>query len=223
MDFAISAAEYGAAMLALPPVDRERLTARFGGEAGQATRIEMNIRDPDLADVCEQLFGDRNVTPARERVYNAMCQMGSVEQAGWDGPRREANNGVDTLDTTKDYHVWLEDLENNEAVVDYPNSQLARGSEYWTNNIVRHEWSNELADAIQPRLEREARIWIQRLTQTYGSKDKVMEAIMENRFPVDHCLPRAFLIHESNPTRYRIVIGALGFIQADGRTFWEHG
>ena len=215
--------EYFSAVQALTPEDRNRLMSRFPGGLDQAASVELLGRDPDLADVCEQLFGDRNITPTRTRIYNAMRALGQIDQMGWDGPRREANNGVDTLETTKDYHVWLVDLENDGAVVDYPDHQLARGSEYWTNNIVRRAWSNELADAIRPRLEREARTWINHHLDSYGSRERMMHAIQENRFPIDHCLPRAFFVHESNPSKYRIVIGALGFVQTDGRTFWELG
>lgn len=217
------ALEYCGAMQALTPEDRDRLTSRFGGGPGQTTRLEMNVRNPDIADVCEQLFGDRIVTPARTRAYNAMRSFGQVEQHGWDGPRREANNGIDTLENTKDYHVWVEDLENDGVILDYPDDQIARGSEFRTNRIVRRAWRSELADAIRPRLEREAQVWIRRHLDSYGSRERMMDAIQQNRFPVAHCLPRAFFLHESNPSKYRIVIGALGFVQTDGRTFWELG
>lgn len=215
--------EYYSAVQALTPEDRNRLTSRFPVGVNQVVSVELLGGDSDLAGVCEQLFGDRNVTPARTRIYNAMRTLGQIDQMGWTGPRREANNGVDTLETTKDYHVWLVDLENDGAVVDYPDDQLARGSEFWTNRIVRRAWSNELADAIRPRLEREAQIWIRRHLDNYGSRESMMHAILQNRFPTDYCLPRAFFVHASNPSKYRIVIGALGFVQTDGRTFWELG
>ena len=81
-----------------------------------------------------------------------------------------------------------------------------------------------MVDCIRPRLEQEAQLYIRALIeQHYGSKEAMMTAIQKNTFAQDYCIARAYLLHESNPSRFKVVIGAVGFVQSDGRTFWEQG
>jgi hypothetical protein len=183
----------------------------------------MNLQHTDLPDIFEALFGSRSVTPERTRFFNAMRAFGRVEESGWNGPRREADNGVDTLNVTQDYHVWLTDNENNGAIVDYPDHQIASSCPNRTENIVRQPWAGHLVEGIRPRLEREAPPLIRDLISAFGSVEAMTNAIMDNTFPVDHCTARAYFLYGSNPRRYNVVIGSLGFEQADGRIFWELG
>jgi hypothetical protein len=42
-------------------------------------------------------------------------------------------------------------------------------------------------------------------------------------FPSKNCYIHAKLLHESNPKKHSLVIGSLGYKQADGRIYWEYG
>ena len=72
------------------------------------------------------------------------------ECAGW-APRTTDDNGIDTLDTTTDYHVWLEDKNGN--VFYYPDNELCIGCHYKTDNVVGQEWKGDLVRKIGPRIE----------------------------------------------------------------------
>ena len=72
-------------------------------------------------------------------------------------------------------------------------------------------------------------IFFAKQTETYidtisvmSQKEKV-EAIENNSFPKRNCLWRAMALKNKDPERYAVVIGSLGFKQADGSIFWEYG
>ena len=220
------AMRYAEATAALDPADREQLQSRWG-HSGMITidlsDLRTPVRDADPADVFEHMFGDRRETRERAQFLLVCMELGSIEDAGWNGPRTMANNGIDTLENTKDYHVWCIDKEDGDKVVDYPDNQLAPSSPRRTDRVVRQAWPRDLAEGIRLRLEVESQLRIQLLINEVGSREELMTAIQNNTFPLQHCLVRAYLIHESNPSKYEIVIGAFGFIQSDGRTWWESG
>ena len=47
--------------------------------------------------------------------------------------------------------------------------------------------------------------------------------IRSNTFPTKHCYARAKILRDSNPKKYALVIGSLGYKQNDGSIFWEFG
>ena len=47
--------------------------------------------------------------------------------------------------------------------------------------------------------------------------------IENGTFPVNHCYARAKILRDSDPTRFALVLGSLGYRQLDGRVFWECG
>ncbi len=213
------AMRYAEATAALDPADREQLQSRWGHN-GTVSLDLSDIRDP--ADAFEYIFGDRHETSARARFLLAIMELGNVEDAGWNGPRSKANNGIDTLETTRDYHVWCIDKDDGDKVVDYPDNQLAPSSPHRTDHVVRQAWPRDLDEDIRPRLEQESQMRIQLLINIMG-RENLMNSIQTNTFPLQHCLERAYLIHGSNPSKYEVVIGAFGFVQSDGRTWWESG
>jgi hypothetical protein len=210
---------YAEAIAALDEADREQMRSRWG----RGGTIYAPLRNADPADAFEHIFGDRRETPARARFLLVCIELGDLEEAGWNGPRRMANNRIDTLDSTTDYHVWCIDKEDEDRIMDYPDNQLAPFCPRRTNRLVRQAWPRELDEGIRPRLEVESQLRIELLINEWGSREALMTAIQNNNFPLQHCLCRAYLIHNSNPSRYEVVIGAFGFIQSDGRTWWESG
>ena len=218
------AMRYIAAVNALDSSDRERLKSRWGSSGTiniDLSGMGMPLNDAEPAD--EYVFGDRRETPQRAQFLLASTDIGRVMEEGWNGPRSKANNGTDTLETTTDYHVWCIDKDDGDRVLDYPDNQLGRSSEWRTNHVVRQAWPIELDEEIRPRLERESGIFIQQLINEKGTAEELWTSIKNNTFPLQYCLARAYLLHSSNPSRYEVVIGAFGFVQSDGRTFWECG
>ena len=232
-DINILMKEYIAAWMALEPADRKHFQSH-GREHGVKLILSLGR---ERAEIYEQIFGNGRETLERDSFYRVICALGgmeeargngpkqeALEEAGWNGPRKEADNGIDTLDNTKDYHVWCVDKDDNGRIFDYPDNQIATTSKYKTNTIARQAWPSHLVDSIRPRLEQEAQLYISALIeQHYGSKEAMMTAIQQNTFARDYCIARAYLLHESNPSRLKVVIGAVGFVQSDGRTFWEQG
>ena len=222
----VMARRYIAAYNALDSNDQEYLKSRWGNSGTiniDLSGLAMPLNEAEPADVFEYIFGDRNETPNRAEFLLASTNIGRNVEAGWNGPRTKANNGIDTLGTTRDVHSWCIDKDNGNKILDYPDDQLAPTCEYKTDHVVRQAWSKALADEIHPRLERESRIYIQKLINEKGSVDEVFKAIENNTFPLQYCTARAFLLYSSNPSKYEVVIGAFGFVQPDGRTFWECG
>ena len=211
---------YIGALLGLEPADLQRLQTRFAGDGVIQIEFPSHMADGDPADVFEFLFGDRRVSPQRLRFLSAAVTNGELLESGWT-PRSRANNGIDTLANTTDYHVWC--VDKTGRVFDYPDDQVASNCTRKTNTIVRKAWSNELDEGIRPRLEQLAQTNIQQLIREKGSKDALMRAIEDNTFPRAHCLARAYLLYESNPSEYKVVIGSFGFVQSDGKTWWELG
>ena len=217
---------YNVAFNALDSNDQEHLKSRCGSSGTiniDLSELGMPLNAAEPADVFEYVFGDRNETPQRAEFIVATMNIDRSVEVGWNGPRTKANNGIDTLGNTRDFHSWCIDKDNANKILDYPDHQLSPSCEYRTDHVVRQAWSKELADEIRPRLERESQIYIQELIDKKGGVDELFKAIENNTFPLQYCTARAFLLYSSNPSKYEVVIGAFGFVQPDGRTFWECG
>ena len=126
------------------------------------------------------------------------------------------------LNKMMDYHAWCVD-ENNE-VHDYPISQLAVGYEFKTDKVVRRPFDvnhvmkslpeiMQILDCLVPYIEEVKPL----------SLDEKIEKIKNNTFPLNQCLPRAMALRDSNPRKFAVVIGSLGFVQSDGTIAWFHG
>ena len=55
------------------------------------------------------------------------------------------------------------------------------------------------------------------------SSVQFLQMIENSTFPVNHCYARAKILRDSDPTRFALVLGSLGYRQLDGRVFWECG
>ena len=93
--------------------------------------------------------------------------MSSMEENGSNGPRENANSGIDTLKNTTDYHVWLVDKYDNDKIIDYLEKQLIPLCQYRTNRIVRKPWPEHLSQKIWPRFNREGWVLIPGDARTY--------------------------------------------------------
>jgi len=217
------AVRYVAAVKDLDSADQERLKSQWGGGHIDLSGMDKPLSEASPADIIEYVFGDGLETPHRARFILASTDVARVLDAGWSGPRTEADNGIDSLTTTLDFHTWCIDKENGDKVMDYPDHQLAPKCTYKTDRVIRQVWQNDLVEGIRPRFEIESPIYIQHLINEKGSAEDLLTAMENNNFPLNHCLARAYFLHSTNPSRYEVVIGAFGFVQSDGRTFWECG
>ena len=86
------------------------------------------------------LFGDLSSTHAREQYYSTIVAVSNRfdnrESLGW-AQRTADNNGIDTLETTYDWHVWLQDNDRN--IFDYPDIELCIRYPKKTGKVVRKE------------------------------------------------------------------------------------
>ena len=83
--------------------------------------VQINADGKSKWELYHLLFGDRTETAPRDTYYNAIVKLSKRlnerDIAGW-AVRSTDDNGIDTLQTTDDYHVWLEDTDG--TVFDYP-------------------------------------------------------------------------------------------------------
>ena len=167
---------------------------------------------------CLLLFGDSSSTHAREQysstivaVSNRFCNH---ESLGW-AQRSADNNGMDTLETTYDCHMWLQDNDGN--IFDYPDSELCIGCPKKTGQVVKKEWRIDLVEKIQPRIMAIADGVIADLDRSGHDASTVLTAIRGGTSPRDRAHVRAKVLYDNDPTKYKFVIGSLGFVQGDGR------
>ena len=76
----------------------------------------------------------------------------------------------------------------------------------------------------------EALPYIEKLTrENFFDKNKhvssvqLLQMMENNTFLVMQCYTRAKLLRDSDPSRFALVLGSLGYRQLDGRVFWECG
>ena len=65
--------------------------------------------------------------------------------------------------------------------------------------------------------------WVLWQEQTCILTEQLLFMIKNNTFPKDNCYPRAKLLRDSEPSRFALVLGSLGYRQTDGHVFWECG
>lgn len=157
--------------------------------------------------------------------YNYILNMGKRPKCITDDyvilSEEDANNEF-AMRMVSDYHAWCVDESNN--IHDYPSNTISRESPYWTENIVRRPWDADHIIKSYPHL-------LDIMTRTSAhieliqhlSQEEKMAQINDNTFPIGCCLQRALTLRESDPTRFALQIGSLGFVQPDGSIFWEHG
>ena len=157
---------------------------------------------------------DLSVTTGMLRDY--LCKK--IDDTAFSGPGNSLNKD--------DYHAWC--IDDQGFVCDYTDDQLMKDVQYGTLDIVRRPFT---AHAIAK--------WLLTCDETYDAylqahcainggdveyAKTILAALINTPFfPPKNCYIRAKLLHESDPKKYSLVIGSLGFRQADGRIHWEYG
>ena len=118
-----------------------------------------------------------------------------------------------------DLHAWCVDEEGN--VCDYPDDQNQHGA-HSTANIVRRPWDAcVVAEALPHIAKHYQEKFVDRFPNT--SSEEWIPVIHSNTFPTRNCFARAKILRDSQPEKYALVIGSLGYKQCDGTIFWEFG
>ena len=118
-----------------------------------------------------------------------------------------------------DRHAWCVDEEGN--VCDYPDEQNKHGA-HSTANIVRRPWDARMVAEALPHFDKHCQEeFLDRHPHT--SREEWIQMIHSNTFPPGNCFGRAKILRDSNPEKYALVIGSLGYKQSDGTIFWEFG
>ena len=118
-----------------------------------------------------------------------------------------------------DLHAWC--VDENGVVHDYPDEKLMKG-DYATKDIVRRPWDVCVVVQALPHLEK----WTKEQffdKNPHVTTEQFLQAIKNNTFPSNNCYPRAKILRDSDPSKYALVLGSLGFRQSDGRVYWEYG
>ena len=118
-----------------------------------------------------------------------------------------------------DHHAWCVDERGN--ICDYPDEELQLGSRC-TMDIVRRPWDARMIAEALPALDAMCDDVFFKLFPDVP-RETWLEKIEKNEFPVQYCYPRAKILRDSNPEKYALVIGSLGYKQSDGSIFWEFG
>ena len=118
------------------------------------------------------------------------------------------------------FHAWCVDTSGD--VVDFPDEMLKHGK-YQTDEIVRRAWDARLVAFHLPELERHSlEFWKDPFHRSL-SNEEVEKMAWKNILPLYFKYERAKAIRDSNPEKYALVVGSLGYRQSDGSVFWEFG
>lgn len=165
-----------------------------------------------IRSIFAEAFGEELMT-ADPDTFSRIVLDNYIPGGGW-SPRHEFDPGMVT-----DFHAWCVDEKG--IVHDYPDDQLEKGT-YCTPLLVRRPWDVTMIVKALPHIEK--------LTQeiffdknAHLSNAELLIMIENNTFPEGHAYARAKVLRDSRPDRYALVLGSLGYIQPDGRVFWECG
>jgi hypothetical protein len=131
-------------------------------------------------------------------------------------------NNLLSIKCVTDFHAWC--VDEKKLIHDYPISQNGRETEHWTETVIRRPWDVEHVIKAFPEIKRlwENSIHYIKLVKPLTLQEKLSK-IANNTFPQGQCFDRALAIRDSDPKRFSLVIGSLGFVQPDGTFFWEFG
>ena len=119
-----------------------------------------------------------------------------------------------------DFHVWCVDEYNN--IYDYPIEQIE--SIHWTDKVIRRPFDVAHAmETYQFMMDFRKNLPLYQASIAPLTQTQKISMIENDTFPLKQCLDRALALRESNPRKFAVVIGSLGFIQPDGSIFWEYG
>jgi hypothetical protein len=157
---------------------------------------------------------DFSVTAGMLQDY--LCKK--IDDIAFSGPGNSLNKD--------DYHAWC--IDDQGLVCDYMDEQLMDDLEFGTCDIVRRPFTAHAIAKWLLTCDETYNAFLQGLCAEFGgdvgnAKVVLLSIINTPLFPPKNCYLRAKLLHESDPKKYSLVIGSLGFRQADGRIHWEYG
>ena len=125
-----------------------------------------------------------------------------------------------------DYHAWCIDKQG--VVHDYHPEILKLNVKFGTTDIVRLPFTGETLSERLVHCDKTYDAYLQGMIAEFGgtieeAKKALLSIIHTPVFPRKNCYIRAKLLYESDPQEYSLVIGSLGFRQADGNIYWEYG
>lgn len=165
---------------------------------------------------CGQVVSDNSSS-------GSMSEMGKAPKCIFDEfITLEENDRMDSWAISKvmEYHAWCVDEKNN--VYDYPINQIK--SNFWTDEVVRRPFDAEHVVKAYPFLRDFRKTLVSYRTSIESlSQNEKMIMIANDTFPRNQSLERALTLYESNPRKFAVVIGSLGFVQSDGSIYWELG
>jgi len=141
-----------------------------------------------------------------------------IDNLAMSGPGNFLNND--------DYHAWC--IDDKGAICDYSSEQLMSQSNHGTSDIIRRPFTAHEIPKMLAHCDQIYDAYLEGMVADYGGDveeaEKALLSIIDTPlFPSGNCYIRAKLLHKSNPRKYSLVIGSLGFRQADGTIYWEWG
>ena len=169
-----------------------------------------------LTDKLDSLFQSINLEVTSGAVQDYLCTKN--DDLAFSSP----GNSVDK----DDYHAWC--IDDQGRVCDYTDEELMKDVELGTRDIIRRPFTAHDIAKWLITCDKTYDTFLQGLCAEYGgnvgnAKVALMSIINTPLFPRKNCYIRAKLLHESDPKKYSLVIGSLGFRQTDGRIHWEYG
>ena len=157
---------------------------------------------------------DFSVTAGMLQDY--LCKK--IDDMAFSGPGNSLNKD--------DYHAWC--IDDQGTICDYTDEQLMKDVEFGTRDIVRRPFTAHDIAKWLLTCDETYDAFLQRHCAEFGGDVENAKAILlaiinTPLFPRKNCYIRAKLLHESDPKKYSLVIGSLGFRQADGHIHWEYG
>ena len=162
-----------------------------------------------LTDTLDSLVQSVDFSVTSGAVHDDLCKK--IDDLTFTSP----GNSVDK----DDYHAWC--IDDQGRVCDYTDVQLMANVEYGTRDRVRRPFTAHAIAEWLLTCDETYDASLQGLCAQYGgdvgnAKVALLSIINTPFFPSKNCYLRAKLLHESDPKKYSLVIGSLGFRQENG-------
>jgi hypothetical protein len=124
-----------------------------------------------------------------------------------------------------DYHACCIDKQG--VVHDYDPKIIMLNVNFGSTDIVCVPFTGDISERLV-HCDKTYDAYLQGMTAKFGgdiedAKKALLSIIHTPFFPRKNCYICAKLLYESDPQEYSLVIGSLGFRQADGKVYWEYG
>ena len=141
-----------------------------------------------------------------------------IDDLALSGPGNFLNND--------DYHAWC--IDDKGLICDYSSAQLVMKSYHGTSDMIRRPFTAHEIPKMLAHCDKIYDAYLEGIAAEFGgdveAAEKALLSMIDTPlFPLGNCYIRAKLLHKSNPKKYSLVIGSLGFRQADGTIYWEWG